>query len=240
MSITLALCELTALAAEPELPPALKTYLGREVAQTMHFLGAPWLIRESRDREEDTTTLMKILGAKPGDTVADLGCGNGFYSLRLAKQIGPEGEVLAVDIQPEMLRLLKARADEQEIDTIKPILGTLIDPKLPAKSLDLALLVDVYHEFSHPVQMLKEIRAGLKPEGRLALVEFRSEDADVPIKPLHKMSKAQMMKELSANGFKLVGQFDELPWQHVMFFARDDSPLDAVEPIKWEKPKSGN
>lgn len=228
-----------ARAAEPDLPPALKTYMGRQVAQTMHYAGAPWLIRESRDREEDTATLMKVLDAQPGDTVADLGCGNGFYSLRLGKQIGPKGVVLAVDIQTEMLRLLKARAAEQEVENIRPILGTLIDPKLPEKSIDLALLVDVYHEFSHPVQMLKEIRASLAPRGRLAMVEFRSEDPDVPIKRLHKMSKPQIMKELSANGFKLVGQYDKLPWQHVMFFARDDSPLEAVKPTVWKKQSAG-
>jgi cyclopropane fatty-acyl-phospholipid synthase-like methyltransferase len=221
-------------ADEQAIPPGLETYQGREIAQTMHYAGAPWLIRESREREEECSTLMKVLRLKPGHTVCDLGCGNGFYSLRAAKEIGAEGRVLAVDIQSEMLRLLRARAEEAELKNIKPILGTLIDPKLPAKEVDLVLLVDVYHEFSHPMQMLEKIRESLKPEGRVALVEFRTEDQKVPIKKLHKMSKAQIMKEFPANGFKLVEEFDELPWQHVMFFARDDSPLKAVESKPWK------
>jgi ubiquinone/menaquinone biosynthesis C-methylase UbiE len=152
-----------------------------------------------------------------------MGCGNGFYTLKLAKIVGDKGKVLAVDIQREMLELLKDRAKEEKISNIEPVLGTLIDPKLPKESIDLMLLVDVYHEFSHPEQMLTAMRKSLKPTGRLALVEFRAEDPNVPIKPLHKMSKEQIMKELPPNGFKLVGQFDKLPWQHLMFFQRDDT-----------------
>jgi SAM-dependent methyltransferase len=229
----------SAARAEDELPPALTEYLGREVAQTMHYAGAPWLVRESREREEDCSTLMKVLPLEPGQTVCDLGCGNGFYTLKLAEIVGEKGKVLAVDIQSEMLRLLQSRAEEAKIANIEPLLGTLIDPKLPAGKVDLVLLVDVYHEFSHPVHMLKAVRDCLSPQGRLALVEFRLEDPDVPIKTLHKMTKAQIMKELPTNGLKLVGQFDGLPWQHVMFFARDDSPLEEVAPIEWkpaEKP----
>lgn len=211
-----------------KIPPALKEYQGRTIAQTMHYLGAPWLIRESRQREEDCTTMLKELQLEPGQMVADIGCGNGFYSLAMAQQLGKEGRVYAVDIQGEMLRLLQARAQDAKIKNIKPILGTLIDPKLPEGEIDLVLLVDVYHEFSHPEQMLKQIRASLKPTGRVALAEFRLEDPDVPIKLLHKMSKEQIMKEFPRNGFKLVGSFDELPWQHLMFFARDDSPLEEI------------
>jgi ubiquinone/menaquinone biosynthesis C-methylase UbiE len=166
---------------------------------------------------------------------ADIGCGNGFYSLAIAKQLGKEGRVYAVDIQGEMLRLLQSRAQEAEVKNIKPVLGTLVDPKLPAGQIDMILLVDVYHEFSHPEHMLKAMRDCLKPTGRVALAEFRLEDPDVPIKLLHKMSKEQIMKEFPANGFKLVGSFDELPWQHLMFFARDDSPL---EEIPFDMPKS--
>ncbi|MHC2070218.1 class I SAM-dependent methyltransferase [Bremerella sp. T1] len=195
-------------------------YLGRQIAQTMHYTGAPWLIRESRQREEDCEKMLKNLGVEPGMTVCDMGCGNGFYSLQMAKLVGENGKVLAVDIQPEMLRLLKARAAEQEIDNIELILGDIDDPKLPKEKVDLILCVDVYHEFSHPVEMLKGMRESLKPDGKIALLEFRMEDPNVPIKLLHKMSKKQMLKEYEANGFQLAKQFDGLPWQHMMFFEK--------------------
>lgn len=229
--ITVALCaaHLPAVAEDAAIPPALKVYKGREIALTMHYTEAPWLVRESREREEECSTLLKVLGVKPGQTVCDLGCGNGFYALQLAKQVGDRGKILAVDIQPEMLRLLKARADTKNITNVKPILGTLNDPKLPAAAADLILLVDVYHEFSHPEHMLRAMHKSLKPRGRIALVEFREEDPDVPIRPRHKMSKKQILKEFPPSGFKLVGEFDDLPWQHVMFFARNDSPLPAVK-----------
>jgi ubiquinone/menaquinone biosynthesis C-methylase UbiE len=206
-----------------QLPPPLTHYKGREIAQTMHYLGAPWLVRESRQREEDCETLLEVLDVQPGQVICDLGCGNGFYSLKLARLTGKKGRVLAVDIQPEMLSLLEERAKEEDVANLEPILGTLIDPKLPAGTLDLVLLVDVYHELSHPEHVLRACRTALKPEGRLVLVEFRLEDPNVPIKLLHKMSKKQIMKELPPNGFKLVDQYDDLPWQHVMFFGRDDS-----------------
>lgn len=215
-----------------EIPPALEEYQGRTIAQTMHYQGAPWLIRESREREEDCTTMVKQLDLKPGMIACDMGCGNGFYTLKMAAAVGEEGKVLAVDIQPEMLRLLQARADEAEIKNIDRILGEVHDPKLPAGELDLILCIDVYHEFSHPVQMLAAMRKSLKPTGRLVLVEFRAEDESVPIKPLHKMSKDQVNKELTANGFRLARQFDGLPWQHMMFFARDDAP--EVPPTETE------
>jgi len=215
-------------AAEPTIPPAEKFYLGREIAQTMHFAGAPWLVRESRERQEECSTLLSALHLKPGQTVADLGCGNGFYSLKIAQQLAPGGRVLAVDIQPEMLQLLNERARVLQIGGVEPWLGTLIDPKLPEGEVDLVLCVDAYHEFSHPAQMLAAIRKSLSAKGRLVLVEFRAEDPKVPIKPLHKMSKAQVNKELKQNGFKLVEEFDKLPWQHVMFYERDET---------WQPPK---
>jgi cyclopropane fatty-acyl-phospholipid synthase-like methyltransferase len=203
-----------------KVPPPLTHYKGRQIAQTMHYLGANWLTRQERDKEEDTQSLLAALHIKPGQTVCDMGCGNGYYTLELARRVGKRGKVLAVDIQPEMLSLLNQRASKAGIENIEPILGTLVDPKLPPNSIDLILLVDVYHEFSHPEQMLQAMRKSLKPGGRLVLVEFRLEDPDVPIKLLHKMSKKQILKELPPNGFKLVEQFDDLPWQHVMFFAR--------------------
>ena len=203
---------------DEQIPPPLTEYYGRRIAPTMSYLGANWLTRESRAREESSELLLEALGLEPGQVVCDLGCGNGYYTFDLARRVGPTGRVLAVDIQPEMLRLLEQRAREAEIDHIETILGSPIDPHLPAGQVDLVLLVDVYHEFSHPEQMLRAIRRSLKPQGRAVLVEFRAEDPFVPIKPLHKMSRAQVLKEMEPNGFRLVDQFDKLPWQHVLFF----------------------
>lgn len=209
-------------AKEAEVPPALTHYKGREIAQTMHYLGAKWLVRESREREEECSTLLKCLNLKAGMTVCDMGCGNGFYTLKLAPLVGEKGKVLAVDIQQEMLNKLNLRAEADKSPNVETILGTVVDPKLPEGKVDLVFCVDVYHEFDHPVEMLAAIRKSLAPGGRMALVEFRAEDPDVPIKPLHKMSKEQIMKEIPPNGFKLVEQFDKLPWQHVMFFEKDE------------------
>lgn len=215
--------------AEVKIPPALTHYLGRQIAKTMHYTGAPWLVRESREREEECGTLLKQLKLRPGQIVCDLGCGNGFYTLKMAPLVAPEGEILAVDIQPEMLRLLRERAKVDGIKNVKPIRGTLINPNLPASKVDLIFCVDVYHEFSHPVHMLREMRRALAPGGRVVLAEFRGEDPNVPIKPLHKMTKKQVLKELTANGFKLVEQFDGLPWQHLMFFAKDEDWTPSEE-----------
>ncbi|MGC3966583.1 MAG: class I SAM-dependent methyltransferase [Pirellulales bacterium] len=206
-----------------KIPPALEHYKGREIAQTMHYLGAPWLTRESRDREEDCNKLLRELKLEPGQTVCDMGCGNGFYTLRIAKRVGAKGLVYAVDIQPEMLSLLSERTKADRVHNVKPLLGTVVDPQLPAESCDVILCVDVYHEFSHPEQMLAAMRKALKPKGRLVLVEFRMEDPQVPIKLEHKMSKEQILKELPPNGFKLAQQFDGLPWQHVMWFEKDEA-----------------
>jgi ubiquinone/menaquinone biosynthesis C-methylase UbiE len=138
----------------------------------------------------------------------------------MAKLVAP-GKVLAVDIQQEMLHLLKLRADEAQVENIKPLLGTAVDPQLPPASVDLVLMVDVYHEFSHPQQMLAAIRRSLKPGGLVALLEYREEDPHVPIKPEHKMSKRQVLKEYNANGLRLAKEYDQLPWQHMMFFEVD-------------------
>ncbi len=204
------------------IPPALTHYKGREIAQTMHYRGAPWLTRDNREQEERCSLLLANLGVKPGMTVCDMGCGNGFYSIQLGKMVGPEGRVLAVDVQPQMLEMLKERAAEAGLENIEPILGQLHDPKLPAGQLDLILMVDVYHEFSHPEHMLAAMRKSLAPGGVIVLTEYRAEDPNVPIKPLHKMSKRQIMKEFTPNGFKLVKEFERLPWQHMMFFERED------------------
>jgi ubiquinone/menaquinone biosynthesis C-methylase UbiE len=151
--------------------------------------------------------------------VCDLGCGNGFYTVELARQVGPRGTVYAVDIQPEMLRMLAERAAAEGLRNIRPVLSTPIDPRLPAGELDVVLCVDVYHEFSHPEAMLARIRESLADGGQLVLAEFRGEDAAVPIKPLHKMTKAQVRAELEPAGFELAREFDRLPWQHLLFFS---------------------
>lgn len=214
----------------PKIPPARPTYMGRHIAQTMSFHGASWLIRSEREQEERPSQVLPQLELKPGMTVCDLGCGNGFYSLAMAKLVAP-GKVLAVDIQQEMLHLLKLRADEAKVDNIRPLLGTAVDPQLPPASVDLVLLVDVYHEFSHPREMLLAIRRSLKADGRIALLEYREEDPLVPIKPAHKMSKRQILKEYTANGLRLVKEYDELPWQHLMFFQAD---------ADWQPPSGGD
>ena len=201
------------------IPPGPTHYMGREIAQTMHYTGAPWLVRESRQREEDCRLLLEALAIKPGQQVCDIGCGNGFYTLELARLVGPTGTVYAVDIQPEMLRMLAHRAAAECLANIRPILGTAIDPRLPPGRLDLVLCVDVYHEFSHPAEMLARIRESLAADGRLVLAEFRGEDPAVPIKPLHKMTKQQVLKELEPAGFRLDRSLDRLPRQHLLFFA---------------------
>jgi cyclopropane fatty-acyl-phospholipid synthase-like methyltransferase len=210
-----------------------RVYLGRQIAPPMHYSGAGWLTRASRVREENPAKLLKSLKLKPGQVVCDFGCGNGYHTLQLAKRVGPQGQVYAIDIQQEMLDLLDERASPRGLENIKPVLATAEDPGMPPATFDLVLMVDVYHELSHPPEVLATVRASLKPEGRLVLVEFREEDPDVPILPLHKMSQAQVLKELPPNGFKLVGQYDLLPWQHVLEFARDDSPLRSIDLRAW-------
>lgn len=197
---------------------------GREIAPPMGYLGASWLTRRQRDAEEDTTLLHQTLRVQPGHTACDVGAGNGYHTVRLARAVGPTGRVLAVDIEPAMLELLRDRVQEQGLENVETIVGAPGDPRLPAGACDLILLVDVYHELAWPEPMLAAFRRALSPKGRLALVEFRAEDPDVPIKRLHKMSKVQIERELGPRGFVLVESFDGLPWQHLVIYARDDAP----------------
>ena len=197
---------------------------GREIAQTMSYLGAAWLTRPERDAEEDATRLHEALGLRPGQTACDVGAGSGYHTVRLARAVGPTGRVLAVDLQPRMLELLRARVAEAGLTNVETIEASDRDPRLPEATCDLVLLVDVYHELAWPEPMLAAFRRALAPGGRLALVEFRAEDPDVPIKRLHKLSKAQIDRELLPRGFRRVESFDGLPWQHLVLFVRDDDP----------------
>ena len=208
-------------------------YMGRTIAPTMHFSGAGWLTRPSRDQEEEPLKLLNSLKIQPGQTICDFGCGNGFHSLQLAKRVGPTGAVHAIDIQPEMLEMLRERAGPRGLENIKPILATEKESGLTPATFDMVLMVDVYHELSNPAEILAAVLKSLKRDGKLVLVEFREEDEAVPILPLHKMSQPQVVKELEANGFKLVGQFDRLPWQHVLQFSRNDSALPKVDLRPW-------
>lgn len=214
--------------AEEELPRPLKRYKERRIAPYMTWHGAVWLTRPERAQEEQTDKLLSALKIKPGQTVCDLGCGNGYYTLELARMVGPKGKVLAVDIQQEMLHLLDLRVKEAGLTNVEPIPSTPIDPRLPPASCDLILVVDVYHEFGYPEQMLAALHKALKPDGRLVLVEFRAEDPLVPIKPEHKMSKRQVLKELEPNGYELAEQYDELSWQHVLFFRQAEKKGEAT------------
>ncbi|MEC7584756.1 MAG: class I SAM-dependent methyltransferase [Planctomycetota bacterium] len=198
--------------------PGRETYLGRTIAQTMHWRGAEWLMRQTREDEEHATRMLDALGLQPGLILCDMGCGNGYHTLRMAQRVAPGGWIYAADIQDPMLAMLKRRQQRKGIDNVTLVHNSLEDPGLPDRSCDLILMVDVYHEFSHPVLMLAGMRRALKPGGKLVLVEFRAEDPEVPIKRLHKMSKAQITREMTANGFAACGEFDELPWQHVMMF----------------------
>ena len=221
MRFLICLLALTSLLrAEETAPPALTEYKGRTIAQTMHWTGAEWLMRANREQEENAALMLKELRIQPGWTICDLGCGNGYHALSMAEMTGKNGSILAVDIQQQMLDMLAARASNRGLQNIKTILGAYHDPRLPPASCDLILLVDVYHEFSHPEHQLKAMHAALKPEGRVALVEFRAEDNKVPIKPEHKMSLAQIRREWLPMGFEIDRQFEGLPWQHLIFFKK--------------------
>jgi ubiquinone/menaquinone biosynthesis C-methylase UbiE len=197
-----------------------KFYMGREIAHVMGHQAADWLERSEREKEERTSLLIDSLKVRPGDVVADIGAGTGYHVRRIAPKIAPAGRVYAVDIQPEMLTLLTNSLAELKITNVVPVLGTISDPKLPPNAIDLVLMVDVYHEFSHPHEMLEAICRGLKPGGRVVFVEFRAEDPNVPIKEVHKMSEAQVKKEMTLHPLEWVETLNVLPWQHIIVFKK--------------------
>lgn len=196
-----------------------KFYMGREISHVMGHLGAGWLERPSRQQEERTDLLVRNLPLAEDDVVADIGAGTGYFSFRIAPAV-PRGEVLAVDIQPEMLAIIEERGREEGVDNVRGVRGSVTDPNLPAGAVDLALIVDAYHEFSHPREMAAGLLRALRPGGLLVLVEYRAEDRSVPIKRLHKMSEEQARRELEAAGFEFVRNEDFLPQQHFLVFRR--------------------
>jgi precorrin-6B methylase 2 len=198
-----------------------KRFMGREIAGLMGWQGAGWLERQEREKEERTDLLIKDLGLKPGMVIADIGAGTGYLSRRMATQVGLTGRVFAVDVQPEMIRFLESLARASSVNNIKPVLGATDNVLLAKESIDLAIMVDVYHELEFPYEMLKSMIASLKPGGQLVFVEYRAEDPRVPIKEVHKMSEAQVRKELSIHpelAWERTGK--TLPWQHVIVFRK--------------------
>lgn len=196
-----------------------KFYMGREIAQVMGHLGAGWLERSSRDREEKPQQAIVALDLKPTDVVADIGAGTGYFSFRIAPVV-PQGKVLAVDVQPEMLEILEQLKQETGVTNVEPVLGTVDHPNLKPDSVDLALMVDAYHEFEYPKEMMTAIVRALKPTGRVVLVEYRGENPFVPIKPLHKMTQQQVKQEMGAVGLTWQTTKTVLPQQHILVFQK--------------------
>ena len=222
LNINLAFAD-TQLPIYQQYPPTAegtgKVYMGREIAQIMGYQGAAWLERQEREKEERTDILVKSLNLQSGMTIADVGAGTGYLSRRMADVIGAKGTVYAVDVQPEMVGKLKSLS--KNYLNIKPILGDVSDVKLPANSVDMAIMVDVYHELEYPYEMAQSILAALKPNGKLVLVEYRAEDDAVPIKQTHKMTAAQVKKELTVLPLKWEKTIDKLPWQHVIVLLKN-------------------
>jgi len=192
---------------------------GREFAWVMGMGGADWLVRSEREMEEEPDRALDALQIPPGSVVADVGCGNGYFTWRLAERVGSEGKVYAVDIQPGMLQQLRENMKKRGLSNVLPVKGEIDDPKLPEASLDLVLMVDVYHEFSEPQKMLAHVRRSLKPTGRLVLLEYRKEDPAVPIRPEHKMTEKEVRAELEPEGFRFEKNIGILPRQHILVFS---------------------
>ena len=199
-----------------------KRYMGREIAAVMGWQGAAWLEREERDREEHTDLLLAALALQPGMAVADIGAGTGYLSRRMAPAVMPGGKVWAVDVQPEMVGLLQAGARRSGLTQIEARLGAVDDIRLPAGTVDIAIMVDVYHELANPYEVMTSVMKALKPRGRIVFVEYKAEDPRVPIKPLHKMSEAQIKREAAVFALDWERTVSTLPWQHVVVFRKRD------------------
>ena len=197
-------------------------YMGREIAHVMGHQAADWLERPERDEEEGTDRMVEALKFREGEAVADIGCGSGYVSRKISKKVGASGRIYGVDIQPEMLALLAKRMAMFRITNVQPVRGTITDPKVPPASCDTMIMVDVYHEFDHPYEMIESMIAGLKPGGRIVFVEYRAEDPDVPIKLLHKMSEAQVKKEMTVHPqLSFAETLEDLPRQHIIIFKKE-------------------
>ncbi|NJK61500.1 MAG: class I SAM-dependent methyltransferase [Synechococcaceae cyanobacterium SM2_3_1] len=201
-----------------------KVYMNRPIARVMGYEGAYWLERPQRAQEENPDAVIAALNLQPTDIVADIGSGTGYFSTKISEQV-LDGTVLAVDVQPQMQRILASRLQDEGIDNIIPILGEEQDPHLPAGEVDLALMVDTYHEFAYPYEMMQGILKGLKPGGRVVLVEYKKENPLIPIKPLHKMSQAQVRREMAGVGLEWMAALEVVPHQHVLVFQK---PADSV------------
>jgi ubiquinone/menaquinone biosynthesis C-methylase UbiE len=197
-----------------------KFYMGREIALVMGHEAAGWLDRPEREKEEKTSRLIKLMNFQPGEIVADVGAGSGYLTLRIAKAVGDQGKVFAVDIQSEMLDLISGRAKQHQLKNIDLVLGKIDDPKLPKEAVDTIIMVDVYHEFSHPYEMMAGMVKALRPGGRIAFVEYKLEDPQIPIKLVHKMSERQVIKEMEPFSLKHKKTYTELPWQHLIIFEK--------------------
>ena len=204
--------------------PGVHPISGRTFAPVMGYQGAGWLERSEREEEEAPDVALNVLKIPKGASVADIGAGSGYLTVRLAARVGPTGLVFANDVQPQMLSMLARRLSDRKITNVTLVEGTFDDPKLPPASIDLALMVDVYHEFSQPQAMLRRLRESLKPGGRLVLLEYRKEDPTVPIKPEHKMSVAEAKMEVEAEGFTLSKVDETLPRQHILIFTVRPGP----------------
>ena len=191
---------------------------GRLIAPVMSYEGAEWLERPEREFEEQPSKAIKALGIRPGQVVADVGAGSGYYTVRLAKQVGRMGRVYASDLQPEMIVHLQRRLERERIENVELVQATETSPRLPEGMFDLILMVDVYHELSRPQEVLRRLRAALKPDGRLVLIEYRKESPWVPIRDEHKMSVKEARMELEAEGYRFDRVIDVLPWQHILVF----------------------
>lgn len=196
-----------------------KFYMDREISFVMGHQAADWLNRPGRIQEEMPDEVVANMGLAPDEVVADIGAGSGYFSFRIARLV-PEGKVMAVDIQPEMLEIIEQRKSDEGVDNIDLVLGQIDDPNLPPESIDAAIMVDAYHEFSHPFEMMQGIYNALRPGGRVFLLEYRGEDPNVPIRPLHKMTEQQVVKEMSVFGLDWTDTLDFLPWQHMMIFTK--------------------
>ena len=196
-----------------------KFYMGREISGVMGHQAADWLERPQRTHEEMPDEVVANMNLRPDDVVADIGAGTGYFAFRIAEQV-PEGRVLATDIPPEMLAIMEERIEEEGVRNVETVLGAIDDPALPENAVDVVLMVDAYHEFSHPWEMMKGIVDSLKPGGRVILIEYRGEDPSVPIRPLHKMTEEQVVREMSVFDLHWDDTLDFLPWQHMFIFSK--------------------